>query len=83
MSDKLNFQDVQAYLSEHEIEISYDKNRGYLVEYRHGKKYKRPKFYRSLFNALLYNGSGLTEYEVMLRFEEWRLARWQKEAVAI
>ena len=81
MTDKLRFADVRDYLREHEIEISHDQRRddGYWVEYA-TKTGKRPKHYRALYNALLYNGSGLTEYEVILRFEEWRLARWQQEA---
>lgn len=84
MNYPLNFVDVRDYLAQYGLTLSCDlrEDKGYLVEYPQGdtRQANRPRHYRSLYNALYYNGPGVTDEEVKSKFEAWKMQRWNKGA---
>ena len=79
MTTHVKFHDLREYLARDKYELSVIDTGAYLV-YRHippNPPYRRQ--YKTLYNALIFNGPGGHTDDVVRRFEEWRLARWQQE----
>ena len=76
---RVKFRDLREYLARDKYELSAIDSETYLV-YRHippNPPYRRQ--YKRLYNALIFNGFGSTEEDIVRRFDEWRLKRFMQE----
>lgn len=77
---RVRFHDLREYLARDGYELSVIDSETYQV-YRHippNPPYRRQ--YRTLYNALRFNGFGGTEEDIVRRYNEWRMKRMTQEA---
>ena len=76
---RIKFHDLREYLARDKYELTVIDSETYLV-YRHippNPPYRRQ--YKTLYNALLFNGPGGCADDVVRRFDEWRMKQWSTQ----
>ena len=90
MRYSIDFTDLREYMRHHFMQLSivgldavYD-TQLYEVAYQQvkGRPHRMPRYYKTLYGALVFNCPGPTEQDALRNFETWKIARWNTSSTS-